>query len=413
MSTEFYFPSRTSQRWLRVGPLAGALDRFATRLKVQRYARPSAVNKLRLVSNLSRWLQRQGLGVEALDEPRVAQFLLSRGPRCAQRGDATTARQLLSHLRASGQIPLAAPTPQSSNPFAPIERRYERFLVNERGLSRATVENYLPIIHAFLAERFATGAVAPERLSVRDVNRFIVRQSQRLSRSRAKLLVTALRSFLRHLHQRGDIPTDLASALLPVVSWRLSGVAKSLAPEQVEAVLDSCDPRTAAGRRDRAILLLLARLGLRAGEVAAMTLDDLDWGSGVVSVSGKGQRRETLPLPREVGEALVAYLRDARPQCPTRRVFVRIHAPHVGFAGPAAITNVVHRALSRAGIDPPFKGAHLLRHSLATAMLHHGASLEEIGQILRHAAPETTQIYAKTDLAALRALAPPWPGGAS
>ena len=413
MSTEFYFPSRTSQRWLRVGPLAGDLDRFATRLKVQGYARPSAVNKLRLVSNLSRWLQHQGLGVEALDEPRVAEFVLTRGPRCVQRGDATTVRQLLSHLRASGRIPPAAPSPQSSNPFAPVERRYERFLVNERGVSRATVENYLPIIHTFLAETFATGAVALETLTVRDVNHFIVRQSRRLSRSRAKLLVTALRSFLRHLHQRADIPADLASALPPFVSWRLSGVPKSLAPEQVEAIIESCDLRTAAGRRDRAILLLLARLGLRAGEVAAMALDDLDWDSGVVSVSGKGQRREALPMPREVGEALVAYLRDGRPLCPTRRVFVRIHAPHVGFAGPVAIIDVVHRALTRAGIDPPFKGAHLLRHSLATAMLRHGASLEEIGQILRHAGPETTQIYAKTDLEALRALAPSWPGGAS
>ena len=176
------------------------------------------------------------------------------------------------------------------------------------------MQNYLPIIHTFLAERFVTGTVALGALTVRDVNQFIVRQSQRLSRSRAKLLVTALRSFLRHLHQRGDIPADLAGALLPVVSWRLSGVPKSLAAEQVEAIIESCDLRTAAGRRDRAIVLLLARLGLRGGEVAAMTLDDLDWDAGVVTVSGKGQRRHPLPLPREVGEALVAYLRDARPR---------------------------------------------------------------------------------------------------
>ena len=412
MSTEFFFPSRVSQRWLRVGPLADDLDQFATRLKAQGYARPTAVSKLRLVRNLSRWLEHQALGVEALDEPHIEAFLLTRGPRSVQRGEATTARQLLSHLRASGRLPLAPPAPESSNRFAQIELRYERFLLSERGLSRATVENYLSIIHTFLGERFAARAVALDTLTVRDVHQFIVRQSRRLSRSRTKLLVTALRSFLRHLHQRADIPVDLAGALLPVVSWRLSGVPKSLAPEQVEAIVDSCDPRTAAGRRDRAIVLLLARLGLRAGEVAAMTLDDLDWDTGVVTVSGKGQRRHPLPLSREVGEALVAYLRDARPRCPTRRVFVRIHAPHAGFAGPVAITNVVHRALARAGIDPPFKGSHLLRHSLATAMLRNGASLEEIGQILRHVTPETTQIYAKTDLAALRALAPSWPGGA-
>ena len=372
MSTKFFFPSPTSRRWLRVGPLAGVLDGFAARLEEQGYARPSAVSKLRLVSNFSRWLEHQGLGVEALDEPRIEAFLLTRGPRCGLRGEAKAARQILSYLRASGRIPPAPSSPENSNPFAQIERRYERFLVNERGLSRATVQNYLPIIHTFLAERFATRAVALEVLTVRDVNQFIVRQSQRLSRSRAKLLVTALRSFLRHLHQRGDIPADLAGALLPVVSWRLSGVPKSLAAEQVEAIIDSCDLTTAAGRRDRAIVLLLARLGLRGGEVAAMTLDDLDWDAGVVIVSGKGQRREPLPLPCEVGEALVAYLRDARPRCFTRRVFVRVRAPHVGFAGPAAIGNVVHRALARAGIDPPFKGAHLLRHSLATGMLRHG-----------------------------------------
>ena len=365
MSAEFYFPSRTSQRWLRVGPLAGDLDRFATRLKAQGYAHPSAVSKLRLVSNLSRWLEHQGLGVEALDERRIEAFLLTRGPRCVRRGEATTARQLLSHLRVSGRVPPVPSSPENSNPFAQFECRYERFLVNERGLSRATVENYLPIIHSFLAERFTTRAVALETLTVREVHQFIVCQSQRLSRSRAKLLVTALRSFLRHLHQRGDILADLASALLPVVSWRLSGVPKSLAAEQVEAIIDSCDLSTAAGRRDRAILLLLARLGLRGGEVAAMTLDDLDWDAGVVTVSGKGQRREALPLPREVGEALVAYLRDGRPRCPTRRVFVRIRAPHVGFAGPAATGDIVRRALARAGIDPPFKGSHLLRHSLA------------------------------------------------
>ena len=242
MSTEFYFPSRTSQRWLRVGPLADDLDRFAAWLAAQGYARRSAVSKLRLVRNLSRWLERQGLGVEALDEPRIEAFLLTRGPRCVHSGDAATTRQLLSHLRAGGRIPLAAPSPQNPDPFAPVERRYERFLVNERGVSRATVENYLPVIRAFLAECFAARDVALETLTVRDVNQFITRQSRRLSRSRVKLLVTALRGFLRHLHQRGDIPVDLAGALVPVVCWRLSDVPKSLAGEQVEAVISQLRP---------------------------------------------------------------------------------------------------------------------------------------------------------------------------
>ena len=409
MSTQFFLSNPTSQPWLHVGPLAGDLDGFATRLKAQGYARSSAVSKLRLVSNLSRWLEHRGLDVEALDQLCIEAFLLTRGPGYAQQGEAKTVRQLLDHLRAKGRLPPAPSPADNEGPFVRIERRYERFLVSERGLSRATVENYLPIIHTFLAERFATRTVALETLTVQDVNQFIVRQSQRLSSSSAKLLVTALRSFLRHLYQCTEIPVDLASALLPVVSWRLSGVPKPLAPEQVEAIIHSCDLSTAAGRRDRAILLLLARLGLRDGEVAAMALDDLDWDAGVVFASGKGQRREPLPLPREVGEALAVYLCAGRPRCFTRCVFVRLRAPHCGFAGPAAPGDMVRRARARAGIDPPRKGSHLLRHSLATAMLRYGASLEEIGQILRHRHPETTQIYAKVSNAAVWIMPSPRP----
>ena len=246
-----------------------------------------------------------------------------------------------------------------------------------------------------------------------DANRFILRHSQRLSRSRTKLLATVLRSFLRHLYQREDVAVDLATAVLPVMNWRLAGLPKALAREQVELLLESCERKTSIGRRDYAILLLLARLGLRANEVAVMTLDDLDWNKGVVIISGKGQRRDSLPLLRDVGEAVVAYLRDGRPRCSTRRLFVRMQAPHRGFTCSSAVRDVVRRSMARAGIDPPFKGSHTLRHSLATGMLHNGASLEDIGQVLRHRHPETTQIYAKLDSAALRPLARAWPGGAS
>ena len=222
-----------------------------------------------------------------------------------------------------------------------------------------------------------------------------------------------MRSFLRHLHQRGDIAADLASAIPSITNWRLSELPKLLPPEKVESVLASCDRSTATGRRDHAVLLLLARLGLRAGEVTTLTLDDLDWDKGIVTLSGKGQRREALPLPEDVGKAVAAYLRNGRPPCGTRRVFVRAVAPHRGFSSSMAVCCIVRRALARTGIDATLKGAHLLRRSLACGMLNNGASLEEIGQILRHRHPETTQIYAKLDLAALRALAPAWPGGAS
>lgn len=411
MSIELFFPTVESRRRLHAGPLARDIDGFAVWLSVEGYARPSAREKLRFVELLSRWLESEELGVEDLDEQRVEAFLLARGWSNGRRGEAATGRQLLCYLRGSGVIPAAVPCPDSDTPIDRIGRIYERFLVNERGVSPATVTNYLPIVRTFLTEHFGAREVVLETLGVRDANQFVLRQARRLSRSRAKLVVTVLRSFLRHLHQRGDVPVDFSSAVVPVMHWRLSGLPKALAPEQVESLLESCDRSTATGQRDHAILLLLARLGLRAGEVVALTLDDFNWDEGIVTVHGKGKRRELLPLPHEAGESLTEYLRASRPVCPTRRLFVRMHAPHRGFRTSVAICNVVRRALTRAGIDSAFKGAHLLRHSLATGMLHNGASLEDIGQLLRHRHPETTQIYAKVDLDALRAVAPAWPGG--
>ena len=413
MSIELFFPGPRSRQALRVGPLAGELDGFAAWLATQGYARQTGENKLRLVRHLSLWLEREGLGVEVLDEERFEGFLRTRGAPGKTNGGLVAGRELLAHLRHGGRIADAPDDMGSDDAITLVERSYEHFLVNERGLSPLTVGKYLPVVHAFLTERFGTGVVALETLVARDANRFIVRHSPGFARSHAKGLAAALRSFLRHLHQRGDIAADLAGAIPPITNWRLSELPKSLPPEKVESVLASCDRNTAVGRRDHAILLLLARLGLRGGEVATLTLDDLDWDKGLVTIAGKGQRREALPLPEEVGSALAAYLRDGRPSCGTRRVFVRAVAPHRGFSSSAAVCDLVRRALARAGIDAPLKGAHLLRRSLACGMLNNGASLEEIGRILRHRHPETTQIYAKLDLDALRTLAPAWPGGAS
>jgi site-specific recombinase XerD len=275
------------------------------------------------------------------------------------------------------------------------------------------VSDYTHTARDFLEDRFGGQALHLERLRSQDLHGFVLREVRRVSRTHGKGAVTALRSFLRFLLQRGAIHIDLALTLPGVASWRLSHLPKSLPPEQVERLLLCCDRSTPAGKRDYAILLLLARLGLRAGEVLAMTLEDLDWGRGEIVVRGKGQRLERLPLPAEVGKALACYLCDVRPACATRRVFIRMNAPQQGLASPVAICCIVRRALRRAGLDPDFKGAHLLRHSLATDLLRRGASLGEIGQLLRHRQPTTTQIYAKVDIAALRGIALPWPGGAS
>jgi site-specific recombinase XerD len=206
------------------------------------------------------------------------------------------------------------------------------------------------------------------------------------------------------------LTTDLSSAVPAVANWRLSEVPKFIAPRQVEQLLHSCNLGHSTEQRDYTVLLLLARLGLRAGEVVHLCLEDIDWHTGLLHVRGKGGRADTLPLPVDVGEALAIYLRNGRPRCRTRRVFVRARAPYTGFASSVAIDSILRRALRRAGLEPPRKGAHLLRHSLATEMLRNGASMAEIGQLLRHHLPQTTEIYAKVDSRALGALAQPWPG---
>jgi site-specific recombinase XerD len=227
-------------------------------------------------------------------------------------------------------------------------------------------------------------------------------------------MVTALRSFFRFLLLSAKIQVDLAACVPTVADWRLSSVPKYLAEEEIQRLLDACDRSMSTGRRDYAVLLLLARLGLRAGEVVALEIDDINWRAGEMMVRGKGLIHDRLPLLTEVGEALATYLRTARPRTRTCRVFIRMKAPHTGFAGPSTVSTIVRRALERAGLHPPTKGAHLLRHTLATTMLHQGATMAEIGEVLRHRSPNTTEIYAKVDLSGLRSLAQPWPnvGGA-
>ena len=220
---------------------------------------------------------------------------------------------MLRYLRGKDRIPAADSGPGSDSPSERIERAYERFLVNERGVSPATVANYLPTVRAFLAERFGSQEVALETLAARDANQFVLRHAQRLSRSRAKLVVTALRSFLRHLYQRGELPVDLASAVLPVMHWRLSGLPKSLAPEQVESLLASCGCGTASGQRDYAILQLLARLGLRAGEAAALTLDDFDWDASAMKSTGSNA------APQRVARAISSPDQPAPRACSCNR----------------------------------------------------------------------------------------------
>lgn len=404
-----------SEEWrhLHVGPLSPYIDTFAQLLLEQGYANWTIIDKLRVLAKFSQWLECRQLDVGALDEQQVTAFIhqLHQRERRTYHGDHTTLRMFLEHLRSCGILTIPAPKVEE-NTLALLERDFAQYLREQRGLSAATLHNYLPFARCFLSERFGQGAVALKQLSATDVTEFVLRHAPRLSPACAKLMVTALRSFFRFLHQRGELDTDLANAVPTVAHWHLSPLPKYLEPEQVEQLLQSCDQSTTIGQRDHTVLLLLARLGLRAGEVVQLSLEDIDWHVGLLTVRGKGSQVDQLPLPMDIGEALAAYLRQGRPACATRRVFVRMRAPHVGFASSAAIDSIVRRALKRAGLTPLHQGAHLLRHSLATRMLRQGASLTEIGQVLRHRLLQTTEIYAKIDQASLGTLAQPWPGGA-
>jgi integrase/recombinase XerD len=396
-----------------VGPLAIHIEAFAARLGGEGFTSRTVQDKCELVAKLSVWLHRRDLSQDALDEGQLGQFHTDRrSPGHVRRGEAATSQRLLRYLRELGCVRALPPEPDPT-PLDNLTRDFGRHLSSERGLSPATLCNYLPVVRSFLIERFDGKPMQFDELRPVDIQGFVVRHAQTGSRRSAQLMVTALRSFLRFLRQRGAISMDLAGAVSGIADWRLSHLPKSIPPEQVERMLVSCDRSMPVGERDYAILLLLARLGLRAGEVVAMTLDDLDWERGEILIRGKGQRLVRLPLPTDVGAALVDYLRHARPRSSIRRVFIRMRAPLRGLVGPSAIDCVVRRALERAGLNPSFKGAHLLRHSLATDLLRRGASLTEIGQLLRHSQPTTTQIYAKVDIAALRTLGLAWPGAAS
>ena len=294
--------------------------------------------------------------------------------------------------------------------------RYARWLAVERGLAETTIRRNVELVRPFLAGRDIGGGMTLEHLRAADVTAFVVGRCQDARGGTAPRMVTSLRSLLGFLHVEGLIDQPLAAVVPPVAGWKLTGVPKALDDDQVAALLASCDQDTVVGRRDLALLTVLVRLGLRASEAAALRLDDIDWRRGVVTVHGKGNRHDRLPLPADVGQAIVAWLTAGRPHATGagaaggREVFVRVRAPRQALTR-GAVTQVVARAAQRAGLGPIY--AHRLRHTAATGMLRAGGSLGEIGQVLRHRRPLTTAIYAKVDIQALRPLARPWPAGAA
>jgi site-specific recombinase XerD len=400
-----------ASRYRQPGSWARYENTFTTLIKELGYAPGSIQNQTQLIARCAEWLWRRQTEIHCIDETLVQSFLRSQqNPSSVRRGDTATLHRFLYLLRQQGVVP-----PQKKTPLSSKERlinNYQQYLLEERGLTQATVVNNVGFINQFLSTTFRKGQLSLSRLRAPDVTSFVRHQAHKLSPGRAQLLVTALRSFLRYLLHQGKIKTDLAVCVPTVARWSFSMLPKFLPACSVEKVLARSHRQSPIGRRDYAILLLLARLGLRACEVVALNLEDIDWENARITIRAKGGRWNQLPLPADVGEALASYLRHGRPCCSCRRVFMRDRAPQTGFAGSQSICALVRSALNRAGVESARKGAHLFRHSLATTMIRQGASLDEIGELLRHRSPNTTAIYAKVDLPALRPLALPWPGGA-
>lgn len=395
-------------------PLAAQIPSFLKELTAAGYVPRRLVQRRSVIVAFARWAGARRLGITEMGEVHLAAFVKRhRRSQDTRKRELATLRRFLAFLRGRGLLPLPA---RPRSPADDLADRYVTHLRTERGLAENSILVYAPCARAFLAHRVAAaGGLALDTLDTEAIRTFLVDRVAHRSSESARLLSVALRSLLRFLFLRGEIARDLSAAVPRVRTYQQTGVPVVLSPDEVERVLDVTDRSTRRGRRDYAILLLLARLGLRASEIVSLELGDVLWRAGEIVVRGKGPRQDRVPLLADVGDAVARYLREDRGASGSRRVFLRLIPPCVGLARPCAIDHIVRLALERAGIGPhPRRVAHLFRHSLATRMIRHGASMAEIAEVLRHRSQVTTAVYAKVSFEALRTVARPWPliGGA-
>jgi site-specific recombinase XerD len=390
------------------GPLLKFKEGFAEELHRRGYRHFSAANQLQVMSHLSRWMEGKGLGPGDLTLPVAEEFLAAR--RAAGYTHYLTDKALaplLAYLRELGAIPPPPPDPPPAGPVAELLERFCAYSMRERGVQEKSARRQADRVRPLLESLASPEGLDLSELDPAVISAFVLDSSRRLSRQAAQGTVAATRSLLGFLHHEGEIERPLSDAVPQVGHWRGQGLPKGLAPKELQKLLDSCDPVTPMGRRDLAILALLSRIGLRAGEVAGLCLEDIDWRGGEILIRGKGRRSERLPLPADVGELVADYLRDGRPaEAEGRAVFIRALAPYRALSA-SGVTTVVKHASRRAGLGQIF--AHRLRHTAATEALRGGATLPQVGQLLRHNRMATTAIYAKVDRERLRTLARPWP----
>ena len=405
---ETHLNSPVTRRRLRTGPAAEHIDVFADWLHRQGYKPSSIDNLLTSLAGWTDWMLATGFTIQDVlaalaacklfieKKPRVR---FSRGPN---RQSLTAASVYIRFLQHEGKLPPPV-TPPSACELWPILGEFRGWMQKHRGITAATLDVYQHILVGLLDTLGDDARV----YSAEALRAYVLDRARPHGIYRAKSIVVAVRSFVRFLGVTGRCAPGMEHALPGFASWQLSSVPRFLTSEDVERVIGSCAGHV-FGARDKAVLLLLARLGLRASEVAQLKFSDIDWRKGTITVCGKGRRCELLPLPQEVGEAILLYVNQGRPALPVPEVFTSVLAPYHPLTR-AAVTHIVRSALRRAKIKAPINGAHVLRHSAATAMLHHGASLASVGQVLRHRSPMTTAHYAKVDFSLLKEIAQPWP----
>jgi site-specific recombinase XerD len=395
--------SRTRRKPGRMGPFVAGLQ---ARLSELGYSDLAIRNMLKDVGALGRWMQERAVQPGDLSPALIAEFRSDRIAAGMRKIPSIKSFQpLLRFLCEQGVL---TEPPTADGPAERLLAEYRSWLIEERGLAQPTVIRYENLARRFLELRpIGDDADAASTVTGAEVVTFLLQESRRVSVGSAKGRVAELRSLLRFLFVRGLTPRLLTTAVPPVAGWRDTGIPKALPAGHVQQLLDHCDRSDPVQVRDYAILMLVARLGLRSIEVARLQLDDIDWRVGRIILHGKASREDGMPLPKEVGEALAEYLTDARPQTPLRSVFISCKAPRRAIR-PDLVSDVTRRACDRAGL--PRVGAHRLRHTLATEMLRRGVKLADIGQVLRHRDLATTALYAKVDLATLATITLPWPG---
>ena len=405
---ETHLSSPITRQRLRAGAAAEYIDAFADWLHLHGYKPTSIDNGLTSLAAWTDWMLTAGFtaqdllpGFEAckLAVSKEQRVRYSRGPN---QQSITAASLFIRFLRLQGEIPPPVAGPSATERW-PILGEFRSWMRAHRGLTETTLDVYQGILVGLLD---ALGDDA-RAYSAEALRAFVLDRARPHGIERAKSIVVAVRSFIRFLGVTGRCPAGMEYAIPGFASWRLSSVPRFLAAEDVERVIDSCTGYVFE-LRDRAVLLLLARLALRASEVAQLKFSDIDWRNGEISVCGKGRRQESLPLPQEVGDAILLYVNEGRPSLQVPEVFTTVLAPFHALTR-AAVTHIVRAALRRAGIKAPINGAHVLRHSAATAMLRQGASLAGVGAVLRHRSPMTTAHYAKVDFGLLSEIAQPWP----